>query len=165
MRRHAELSLPATTDAPDQARGFVRARCGEWGLTEVADDLAIVVSELVTNAVVHARSPSTVTMSVTADAVELSVRDRAAREPTLRPARHDLIADLDAAVHLPNSHDSADTDPRHESLVVGDAGSIVAGRGLLIIDALASRWGTTKLTDGKAVWAKLTVPPAANASV
>jgi hypothetical protein len=33
------------------------------------------------------------------------------------------------------------------------AAGATGGRGLLLIDALAQRWGTTALEDGKVVWA------------
>ena len=51
-------ALPAAAAAA-AARRFVADRCGDWGLDEVCADLALPVSELVTNAVLHARSPAT----------------------------------------------------------------------------------------------------------
>ncbi|MEU8782683.1 ATP-binding protein [Streptomyces sp. NPDC048637] len=38
------------------ARRLVRTALAAWGMEELADDAALVVSELVTNAVLHARS-------------------------------------------------------------------------------------------------------------
>ncbi|WP_449475731.1 ATP-binding protein [Streptomyces abikoensis] len=47
------LSLPATERSVAAARSFSRALLAEWGLHELADDAALLLSELVTNAVVH----------------------------------------------------------------------------------------------------------------
>lgn len=69
----ARLELPATPAAASVARLFVRCLCEEWGVGSVADVAELLSSELVTNAVVHARS-----------AIELE----AAR------SRHDLRVDV-----------------------------------------------------------------------
>ncbi|MEU2424102.1 hypothetical protein ABZ619_24265 [Streptomyces sp. NPDC007851] len=39
-----------------EARGFVRERLDDWGLADLSDDLTLITSELVTNALVHAGS-------------------------------------------------------------------------------------------------------------
>lgn len=44
---------------------------------------------------------------------------------------------------------------------VGPAGSIGAGRGLLLVEALADEWGVTMQTGGKAVWFRLAMADAA----
>lgn len=158
MDRHAQVSLPAATTSPTSARSFVRDLCEEWGLPDLADDLALLASELVTNAVVHAGSPWIVTLSVVNGAIELTVEDCDSRAPEPRPARHDLIQDLDAAATLTAQTDAVDADPRHHTLFVGDAGSVMAGRGLLIIDTLSLEWGTLQRAVGKAVWVRLPAP-------
>ena len=53
----ARLELPGTPAAPSVARLFVRNLCQEWGASSVCDVAELLSSELVTNAVVHARSP------------------------------------------------------------------------------------------------------------
>jgi anti-sigma regulatory factor (Ser/Thr protein kinase) len=53
----ARLELPGTPAAPSVARLFVRNLCEEWGASDVCDVAELLSSELVTNAVVHARSP------------------------------------------------------------------------------------------------------------
>jgi hypothetical protein len=40
---------------------------------------------------------------------------------------------------------------------VGEAGGIAAGRGMLIIDAIADEWGITQLNAGKEVWFRLPI--------
>jgi len=52
----ARLELPGTPAAPSVARLFVRNLCQEWGAGSVCDIAELLSSELVTNAVVHARS-------------------------------------------------------------------------------------------------------------
>ena len=52
----ARLELPGTPVAPSVARLFVRNLCQEWGAEAVCDVAELLSSELVTNAVVHARS-------------------------------------------------------------------------------------------------------------
>lgn len=52
----ARLELPGTPVAPSVARLFIRNLCREWGADEVCDVAELLSSELVTNAVIHARS-------------------------------------------------------------------------------------------------------------
>ncbi len=50
------LRLTPTRAAARRARSFVAEVCGRWGLDELTDKAKLVASELVTNAVVHART-------------------------------------------------------------------------------------------------------------
>ena len=72
-----ELSraFTASLDAPGQARRFVTAAMVTSGAGHLADDAALVVTEFATNAVVHARSDFTVTLTAGQDSVRISVRD------------------------------------------------------------------------------------------
>jgi anti-sigma regulatory factor (Ser/Thr protein kinase) len=120
------------------------------------DELTLTVSELVTNAVLHARTQIEVELCVMGGAVTVSVIDRDPRPPVIRPVRLDLLADLDAAgadLGPPVTHA---LDDRHPNSYVGSGGSVAGGRGLLIVDALADEWGVAERADGKEVW--LTVP-------
>ncbi|SER55951.1 ATP-binding protein [Streptomyces qinglanensis] len=51
-------TLPREPESAAIARRLVRAACAAWGLETMADDGALVVSELVANAVQHARRES-----------------------------------------------------------------------------------------------------------
>ncbi|MFD8914092.1 ATP-binding protein [Streptomyces sp. NPDC059575] len=51
-------TLPREPESAATARRLVRAACVAWGLRGTAEDGALVVSELVTNAVRHARRQS-----------------------------------------------------------------------------------------------------------
>lgn len=50
----ASCALPARYEAVRGARSFTRSTLSQWGLDERFDDVALVVSELVTNALRHA---------------------------------------------------------------------------------------------------------------
>jgi serine/threonine-protein kinase RsbW len=87
---------------------------------ERLDDAALVLSELVGNAVRHATgSTMEVRLRRTGDVLRIAVHDRS----PAHPAPRDAAADDES------------------------------GRGMLIIDALSSRWGWEPRADGKVVWA------------
>jgi hypothetical protein len=155
MCRRAALGLEPTPHAAGAARHFVANACHRWGIDAVADEISLAVSELVTNSVLHARTHIEVEICVTKGTVEVCVRDNDPRRPVLRPVRLDLLADLDA---VPFAAASPETDERDNSLNVGSSGSVAAGRGLLIVDAVADAWGVAERADGKEVW--LTLPVA-----
>jgi hypothetical protein len=62
-------------DAPAAARHFAVGALRDWGAGDIAEDAALVVTELAANAIVHARSGFTVILSAYADLVRVSVRD------------------------------------------------------------------------------------------
>lgn len=63
-----------------QARAFVSSHLGEAPLATAADAVTLVVSELATNAVLHAATPFTVSLSRRDASLRLEVRDRSARQ-------------------------------------------------------------------------------------
>ena len=62
-------------EAPAAARHFAVATLRAWGVADLADDAALVVTELAANAIVHAHSAFTVILSVHDDLLRISVRD------------------------------------------------------------------------------------------
>ncbi|MEU0082818.1 SpoIIE family protein phosphatase [Streptomyces sp. NPDC006274] len=138
----ARTSLPGNLLAPAAGRRFVRDAVAEWtalGLLtagrradRLADDAAIVVSELVTNAVVHAGT-----------AAELLCRFE---EPT-----HEQPGALVVEVsdHHPASGVTGGTHSADQS------GTPDYGRGLHLVASLAERWGVTFHAALKTVWARL----------
>jgi hypothetical protein len=66
------------------ARCFVADTLNSWGLEKLIDDGSVVVSELVTNAIIHADSDFAVSLSSHGDAVRLSVRDNSPIVPVVR---------------------------------------------------------------------------------
>ena len=62
-------------EAPAEARHFAVATLNVWGAGDLAGDVALVVTELAANAIVHARSAFTVILSSRDDLLRISVRD------------------------------------------------------------------------------------------
>lgn len=80
-----EADFAATPEAPGFARCFVSEVLQRHGHTAaMIEDAKLVVSELATNAVVHARSPFTVRISPLRDGARLAVRDSSHAAPTMR---------------------------------------------------------------------------------
>jgi anti-sigma regulatory factor (Ser/Thr protein kinase) len=81
---HSETTrrFPARRASPRAARRFV---CDALGAHVLAADAALVVTELATNAVVHAGSGFTVELSVAADAVRVTVLDERCGPPGAAP--------------------------------------------------------------------------------
>ena len=76
---------------PAEARRFVTDTLVAWSRTDLVDDAAVIITELATNAVLHARTGFTVTISCRVDgAIRVSVRDASLLPPRLRrPALFD----------------------------------------------------------------------------
>ena len=120
----ASLELPGDPTAAGQARRFVSGTLREWEVDEDRIDTAeLCVSELVTNAVIHSGTTSSVTVQADPEYVLVLVQDRGGR----------------GAVRLPD-----ELDPES-----------VSGRGLSLVDALASAWSAEHSTDGTTVWFEL----------
>jgi anti-sigma regulatory factor (Ser/Thr protein kinase) len=74
--RPREVVLPADATAPARARAFLRTATDEWGIDDdLAQDAAMVITELVANAVDHARSESTVSVRLQRGSLCIAVRD------------------------------------------------------------------------------------------
>ena len=126
LRTHLELRALPTAVAC--ARGHARSVALEWGLPHLADDLALLVSELMTNA------------------VRASPRAAASEPPIVRlwlvcDQASVVIYVWDASSQMPVRRDAgADSE---------------GGRGLLVIDALSTHWGAYRKDRGKVVWAMI----------
>ena len=71
----AMRTYPFSRDAPAAARHFAVGMLRDWGAGDIADDAALVVTELAANAIVHAHSAFTISLSAHGDLVRISVRD------------------------------------------------------------------------------------------
>jgi anti-sigma regulatory factor (Ser/Thr protein kinase) len=80
--RHIELVVD--TQAAWMARRFVKATLDDWRCYALVDELNLAVSELVTNAVIHARSDIGLTLVDQGDCVQVRVRDRVNSPPRKR---------------------------------------------------------------------------------
>jgi anti-sigma regulatory factor (Ser/Thr protein kinase) len=126
------MQLPRLAPEPlavRTARNLVDRACEAWHMPHLLQRGRLIVSELATNVVEHARTDMTVTAWRRGRGLHLSVRDGDVRPPRLRPV-------------VP-----ADTE---EYLEVG-------GRGLQLVAAASTAWGMTPTANGKVVWATLRV--------
>jgi anti-sigma regulatory factor (Ser/Thr protein kinase) len=76
--------FPKSSSSPSAARRFVSdwlAQHGHGGLSEIAQ---LAVSELATNAVLHARSDFTVSLATSSDAIRIAVGDSSTDRPVAR---------------------------------------------------------------------------------
>ncbi|UNO41757.1 ATP-binding protein [Streptomyces sp. MST-110588] len=112
------------------ARDFVHQALVEWGVGERTDEVLLCVSELTTNALQHGVPPGR------GFRLHLWVTD----EGTLR---------LEV-------HDSGAGHPRVRA-VPEDASDGESGRGLLLVETLADRWGVGRRNPGKTVWCEFEV--------
>ncbi|MFI9274998.1 SpoIIE family protein phosphatase [Kitasatospora sp. NPDC052896] len=83
--RIATLPLTGEEPMPALARRFTRSTLGAWGLSPLADFAELLVSELVTNALVHAQEPRRLRL-FRDRALTLEVADTGRQSPRLRPA-------------------------------------------------------------------------------
>jgi anti-sigma regulatory factor (Ser/Thr protein kinase) len=119
----ATLRLQPQTGAPGQARRHFEQVCSHLP-PAVRSDACLVLSEIVTNAVVHARTMITIAIECDGNVVAVAVTDNSSETPQLKD-RGDL----------------------HEG-----------GRGLLLVDGLATSWGCETSSDGagKVIWFRIT---------
>jgi anti-sigma regulatory factor (Ser/Thr protein kinase) len=78
------LELPPDRVAAATARHFVGETMRGWDCDEMIPDAELLVSELVTNAVLHARSASRVTIERLGTTLRISVFDTSPTRPRLR---------------------------------------------------------------------------------
>lgn len=72
----ARRAIDWSDAAPTTARAFSLETLARWGHEELAPEVASIVTELVTNAVIHARTDVEVSLSLTDSTLRISVRDR-----------------------------------------------------------------------------------------
>ncbi len=88
--RVAAHVVPAERDAVRPAREFTDATLREWGLPDEARyDAMLVVSELVTNAIVHGAAPVELRLRLSSNQLLVDVRDAASSLPLVRDAGPD----------------------------------------------------------------------------
>lgn len=81
-RYRSTLELEADAASPGLARSFLVDRLTEWGCHHLLEVGALLTSELVTNVVLHARTPARLSVAVTpAQVLRIEVYDQAADRP------------------------------------------------------------------------------------
>ncbi|MET7377601.1 ATP-binding SpoIIE family protein phosphatase [Streptomyces sp. NPDC005526] len=132
-RAQAWATLPGGPLAPGSARALVRTALAEWAQRghavagRLTEDALVVVSELVTNAVVHAGTD-----------VELACE--------LEPDSGAFVVEV-SDHHPSRAPRDTSADPAHQAPEYG--------RGLRLVAALSEEWGITYRTGAKTVWARL----------
>lgn len=124
----ASLDVPADPAATPVARRFVADQLGSWDAGALADDALLVVSELVTNAIIHARSACRVDLRLAGEVLDVAVTDFGPGTPEPQPP--------------------STTRPGGRGLALVSALSTAWG-----VDPVAADRG-----DGKVVWARLSAP-------
>lgn len=120
--------LPPQADSVKTARDVTRSTLRHWGMSELGDDAALVVSELVTNAVRYSLCPP-----VRVDATPITLM-------LMRISAHVVLAVADPSDEAPT--------PKEPDFISEN------GRGLYIVETYSRCWGWDHLArGGKAVWA------------
>ncbi|MDT0267957.1 ATP-binding protein [Streptomyces sp. DSM 44915] len=129
--RRVQARYPRHQANVKAARSLARQVAREWGLDQLAHDLTLVVSELVTNAIVHGKTAQGREVLLTFDLTPFHLRVEV--------------------------RDSGDGCPRRQG--GGVNGDSETGRGLDVVEAITSRWGVAERVIGKTVWAELALNP------
>ncbi|WP_078868957.1 ATP-binding protein [Streptomyces sp. NRRL B-1347] len=139
----ASCALPARYEAVGSARQFTRKTLASWELDDRFDDIALVVSELVTNALRHA---------LPGDRTHAEVHCVVGEDAPVRLHMMRWTSRLVCAVR----------DPSDDGPVAREAGDAIddfaseSGRGLFLVDSFSDGWGWHPLAgalSGKVVWA------------
>lgn len=122
-------TLPATPHGARAARQLAAAQLADWGLPFA--DAAQVVAELASNAVTHGRVPGRrFRLRISATGATLRIE--------VSDTRSESVPPLDPELPSPCAE---------------------SGRGLILVSALADRWGTTfGPVPQKTVWAEIALP-------
>jgi anti-sigma regulatory factor (Ser/Thr protein kinase) len=97
------LRLPARPESSAAARRFVRHALQALGDDALVDSAELGVSEMVTNALLHARTPITVALKVlAAGVVRIEVSDQSPRQPEFHD--HDLMSTTGRGLRLLSSY-------------------------------------------------------------
>jgi anti-sigma regulatory factor (Ser/Thr protein kinase) len=129
-------SLPAHLTAPRRARLVAAEACAAWQVPEMLDTLQLIVSELVTNAVLRSRTDVELRLERRADRLRVAVRD-------------------DAVTYNLHRHQELD-----HPVAAGIADLEDSGRDLVLVKAMATSVGVSRHPGGgKVTWALIPIPP------
>jgi CheY-like chemotaxis protein/anti-sigma regulatory factor (Ser/Thr protein kinase) len=79
------LRLDGSLTSAREARAFTAATLAEWGVSDILDDVLLVVTELVNNAVTHALSECELRISINPLSLRVEVTDEGAGTPDPMP--------------------------------------------------------------------------------
>ncbi|MEW2242216.1 SpoIIE family protein phosphatase [Streptomyces sp. NPDC026666] len=133
-RGHCRLAETSLTrhdlKGVSRTRLFLRRQLEGWDLPVPLDNLELLATEIVTNALIHAHSDVDLRLRGYPDRIRVEVRDGDPYPPVPTTPLDDATENQEAE----------------------------SGRGLLIVDALASAWGSSPAGRGKTTWFELRVP-------
>jgi hypothetical protein len=138
------------------AREFTKLTLNRWQLTDLFDDIALVASELVTNALRHALAPAGMPGAAPAQRTSSWGR-RGAQDPISRQL--DATQGCSPLIRLSLVRRApqvvcAVSDPSTDGPVAREADFIAeSGRGLHLVDSFSQSWGWHPVAAGKVVWA------------
>jgi anti-sigma regulatory factor (Ser/Thr protein kinase) len=121
--RVLSVDLPPEPSSASRARELAREQLGPAYPRDTLDAVALLVTELVTNAILHARTPLLLTLEPRDGHVRIRVEDGSQQQPALQRYASDAVT----------------------------------GRGLALVEQLASSWGVDVTPSGKAVWCEVPV--------
>lgn len=147
-------TLAPRFEAVRTAREFARSTLHGWGLGALFDDVALVASELVTNALRHALehrpdAPSAESVRILTESVRLPAQPGPAQAADAQlPIRISLV-------HRSPQVVCAVSDPSSRGPVAREPDFVAeSGRGLHLVDSFSRAWGWHPLAGaGKVVWA------------
>jgi anti-sigma regulatory factor (Ser/Thr protein kinase) len=122
------LELPPEPRSATRARQLTREQLAALCPEEAIEVAALLVTELVSNAVLHAQTDIVLVVDVAPGRVVLRVRDGSDATPVQR----------------------------------GYGTDAATGRGIALVEALATAWGVDRSGDGKEVWCRIDFPIAAD---
>lgn len=140
----ASCALPARLEAVRGARTFTRTTLAQWGLDDRFDDVALVVSELVTNALRHALPDDCPPAP--------GESEPPVRLHLMRWSTRLVCAVRDPSEDRPGGNFAPEATERNCDLE--------SGRGLFLVDSYSDSWGWHPLAGrltGKVVWALFTL--------
>ena len=117
------VDLPPEPSSATRARTIAREQLESAYSSDTIEVIALLVTELVTNAILHARTPLLLTLESRPDHVRICVEDHSDEQPAVR-------------------HYDSDA---------------VTGRGLALVEQLASSWGVDTTAEGKVVWCEVPI--------
>jgi anti-sigma regulatory factor (Ser/Thr protein kinase) len=117
------VELPPEPASATRARQLARERLRVVCSPEALETVALLVTELVTNAILHAGTALQLVIEIRTHHIRVCVEDSSPRAPEVR--------------HY-------DTDA-------------VTGRGLALVEQLATSWGVDNTPTGKAVWCEIAI--------
>jgi anti-sigma regulatory factor (Ser/Thr protein kinase) len=130
------IVLAARPNAVGLSRAMVAAAMKRWGLARMTDDAVLIVSELVANAV-------QATGSVAERLPWEHLRDVGMIKVQIARRNSCVLVEV------------WDNDPTTPPELRNAPPEAESGRGLMIVDALAARWGHYPSRGGKIVWAQV----------